>query len=258
MSFYGEVYEYGSLYNESMAERMIFPVKSVKLRMQDHTGHFVRLPLMRFVNEKWGISKIPGITPNLISGLHLFVAIIAGKLVSYGSLCIRRTGAVLFEVRSQLDLLDGVVYRAQSNMKNTFVSGWGTYGYLIDAFTDMAGGIILAIGCLVFLRKYPPIKHQTRRTVDVESGKKYSLLARDEDEKRLPQYESRRSVSVQLFISLAMIIIRGGLWDNYLKTYHELLEVPNSHVSQVCVKFLCLFAIILSELHVRSLETASP
>ena len=80
MSFYGEVYEYGSLYNESMAERMIFPVKSVKLRMQDHPGHFVRLPMMRFVNEKWGISKIPGITPNLISGLHLFVAIIAGKL----------------------------------------------------------------------------------------------------------------------------------------------------------------------------------
>lgn len=238
MSFYGEVFEYGSLYNESMAERMVFPVKSVKLRMQDHTGHYVRLPLMRFINEKWGISKIPGVTPNLISGLHLFVAIVAGKLVSYGNLCIRRIGVVLFEVRSQLDLLDGVVYRAQSNMKNTFVSGWGTYGYLIDAFTDMAGGIILGIGCMVYLRKYPPIKSQALRTGDVESGKKYSLLARDEDEKRLPQYESRRSVTIQLIVSVAMIIIRGGLWDNYLKTYHELLEVPSSHVSKVCMSFL--------------------
>lgn len=225
MSFLGELSEKGAVYNTSNTEGLMFPVKSIKLRMQDHTTHYINLPLMNLADEKLGISYLPGVSPNLISFTHLVVAIIAGKCCTSGSLCVRRLGVVLFEIRYQLDVLDGVVYRTQSHLKNTFVSGWGSYGYVIDAFTDTCGGIILAVGCAVYLNRYLPLKKRQVKPRDEEMGKKMFYFD-GEDEEVKYSFVNRRTVNIYMLLATLQIWLRSFFWDFYLRSYHGLLEVP--------------------------------
>ena len=232
MSFLGELSEKGISYNSSITEGLMFPVKSVKLRMQDHTTHYINLPLMDFLDEKLGISYIPGISPNLISFSHLVVAIIAGKCFSAESLCIRRLGAALFELRYQLDVLDGVVYRTQSHLKNTFVSGWGSYGYIIDAFTATCGGIILAIGCTVYLNRFLPLMKKRKKLQDEEIGKKMFYFYNEEEEVKY-SFVSRRTVNFYMVLVTIQVWLRSFFWDYYLRSYHNLLEVPIPGVPKV-------------------------
>ena len=216
----------------------MFPVKSIKLRMQDHTTHYISLPLMTIADEKLGISYLPGVSPNLISFSHLVVAIIAGKCFTCGSLCIRRLGVALFELRYLLDVLDGVVYRTQSHLRNTFVSGWGSYGYIIDAFTDTCGGIILAIGCTVYLNQFLPLKKRNTKPRGEEMGKKMFYFY-DEDEEVKYSFVSRRTVNIYMLLATIQIWLRSFFWDFYLRSYHELLEVPKSGIPKVTKNILC-------------------
>ena len=239
LSFFDELGEHGSFYNSTMAENMMFPVKSIKLRMQDHTDHYVNLPWMQFFNDYTGLYKVPGITPNLISGIHLFLAIMAAKCFVSGTLGIRRLGALLYELRCQLDILDGVVFRAQQNMKDNFMSVWGSMGYLVDAFADMCGGLLVAGACTVFLNRYPPWKRiKTKLHDELESGGRKALSFHHEDEERYV-HVNRRSVNIKMLLVVVQIIARSGFWDHYLHSYVDLLEKPNPEIPRVSFKSYC-------------------
>lgn len=233
LSFFDELAEHGSFYNSSMAENMMFPVKSIKLRMQDHTDHYVNLPWMQFFNENTGLHTVPGVTPNLISGIHLFLAVLAAKCFISGSLGIRRLGVVLYELRCQLDILDGVVFRAQQNLKGNFMSVWGSMGYLVDAFADMCGGLLVGGACAVFLNRYPPWKRvRTKPHDELESGRSKAVCFQSEEEERYV-HVNRRSVNIKMLLVVVQIIARSGFWDHYLHSYVELLEKPNSDIPRV-------------------------
>lgn len=98
-----------------------------------------------------GFSKSDLITPNMISFFHVFVAILAGRLVAFDSLGYRRVGVVLFQVRTFLDDLDGHVARVKRHIRGER-SEIGTMGYYVDGICDGLGCIALMVGVFVFLR----------------------------------------------------------------------------------------------------------
>lgn len=74
---------------------------TVKGLMLDHPNHFLLSPLAALMDRILGISRSwTWLTPNAISGFHVFVAILAGKCVSSDSLAQRRLGVILFQVRT--------------------------------------------------------------------------------------------------------------------------------------------------------------
>lgn len=229
LSFFDELGEHGSFYNSTVAEQMMFPVKSIKLRMTDHTDHYINLPWMQFLNDETGLYAVPGVTPNLITAIHFCLSILAARCFISGSLGIRRLGAVIYEVRSQLDILDGVVFRAQQNMKHNFLSVWGTMGYLIDAFADMCGGVFVAGACTIFLNRFPPWKRvRNKPREELELGRKVVSFQSENEERYV--HVNRRSVNIKMLLVVVQIIARSGFWDHYLHSYVELLENPNPDI----------------------------
>ncbi|EDO41206.1 predicted protein [Nematostella vectensis] len=199
--------------------------------MTEHIDHYINLPLMKLANENLGISSIPGVTPNVISFSHFICACISIKFLISGNLAIRRIGCCIYEFRNQLDLLDGVVYRAQAHQK-TYVSGWGSWGYLVDAAMDFGGGLLLAFGIGVFLQRYPPLKRVRIHSRDVESSRK--LLAEkvlDERPAFAHVHFDRRAITVKVLLATVQAVARSGIWDYFIKSYHELLEKPSVSIS---------------------------
>ena len=91
---------------------------SVKTLMNDHTGQYVLAPLSEYFDAFTQFSVIfYFISPNMISLLNLFLGLIAAQLVSSVVLRKRRMGVLLFEFRTLLDALDGVVFRSHSNTR---------------------------------------------------------------------------------------------------------------------------------------------
>ena len=88
---------------------------SLKLLMLDHTNHYVYYPLASFLDlDVLKISEqLTFITPDMISFSHVMVGAVAGKFLSSELLNQRRIGVLLFEVRSFLDSLDGLVARSR-------------------------------------------------------------------------------------------------------------------------------------------------
>ncbi|OXA52766.1 ceramide phosphoethanolamine synthase isoform X2 [Folsomia candida] len=131
------------------------------------------------------------ITPNMISFFHVFVALMASRLISNDSLCVRRIGVLLFQFRNFLDAVDGVIARerrktvalASANlmiMNQTYSSIGGTdnniyypppdgismdqvkeykssesLGYWVDGICDGVGGIFLYLACYFYLQRHP-------------------------------------------------------------------------------------------------------
>lgn len=74
---------------------------TVKGLTLDHPNHFLLSPLAALMDKILGISESwYWLTPNLISGFHVFVAVLAGKFVSSESLTQRRLGVMLFQLRT--------------------------------------------------------------------------------------------------------------------------------------------------------------
>ena len=93
---------------------------TVKLRMLDHFGHYIYLPFCTWFDHYFRISSIPWMSPNVVTAVHWCLAAISGGLFASSSLNVRRMGVVMFECRSMLDIMDGVIYRAQSKVKPCF------------------------------------------------------------------------------------------------------------------------------------------
>jgi CDP-alcohol phosphatidyltransferase len=124
---------------------------TVKALMLDHTNHYIFAPMATLFDDLVGFSQSDFITPNMISFFHVFVAILAGRLIALDSLCYRRLGVVLFQFRTFLDDLDGHVARTKRHVRGER-SEIGTMGYYVDGICDGLGCIALMIGVFIFLR----------------------------------------------------------------------------------------------------------
>lgn len=124
---------------------------TVKSLLLDHTNHYIFAPLATLFDDLVGFSRSDVITPNMISFFHVFVAILAGRLVAFDSLGYRRLGVVLFQFRTFLDDLDGHVARVKRHIRGER-SEIGTTGYYVDGICDGLGVIALMIGVFIFLR----------------------------------------------------------------------------------------------------------
>lgn len=102
-----------------------------------------------------GFSRSDIITPNMISFFHVFVAILAGRMIASDSLGYRRLGVVLFQIRTFLDDLDGHVARTKKHVRGER-SEIGTTGYYVDGICDGLGCIALMLGVFVYLKNNPP------------------------------------------------------------------------------------------------------
>lgn len=251
MSFFGEMQEQGLAANSSAVKtsKSRFPIKSVKLRMQDHISHYVWLPLSESVDTKYEISKYSWVSPNLISGLHLIVAIIAARLIYEDNIWVRRIGCIVFEFRCFLDIFDGVVYRAQSNMKTSFVNGWGTYGYFIDAAADFIGCILVLCACILYFMKHPPVKYREFSNEDYETALMIDYrgtLNSQFKEKLVVFYENKKKVLIMMIAFGVQVSARSFFWDHFLYEYHTLLEVKSDAISPVgvCNITLSLFTFL--------------
>lgn len=124
---------------------------TVKALMLDHTNHYIFAPMATLFDDLVGFSKHDVVTPNMISFFHVFVAILAGRMVASDSLSFRRFGVVLFQIRTFLDDLDGHVARAKRHIRGER-SEIGTMGYYVDGLCDGLGCIALMIGVFCFLK----------------------------------------------------------------------------------------------------------
>ena len=244
LSFFGELAaEQANGYKELKNTTLITHI-TIKLKMQDHFGHYLFLPFTRWLNVTFQISKISWVTPNVITLMHFCIAFVCGRLLASCSIFLRRTGVALYEVRSMLDVLDGVVYRAQA-ASTEFLSGWGTYGYLTDALADTIGGLFVMCGSIYRLNKYLPFKNPEDlaklkykfRNYDEESCE--ALLSADdscseeaEELYSLKRY-TRRVVNLSILFFTFTVILRSGLWDHFNHGYHNLLGVKRADISPV-------------------------
>lgn len=217
--------------------------KTIKLRMQDHFAHHIYLPFCEWMENILHLSQIPGVTPNAITALHFCLAIIAGRLIASSSFFHRRLGVVIYFTRNMLDTLDGVIYRVTSKSTD-YLSGWGTYGYMVDAMADTVGGLFIMAGTIYRLNKHLPLKNPELLTkmknkynnYDAESGER--LLSADESSSceeveqghGLKRF-SRQAVNLTILFYTITIIIRSGLWDHFNHGYHELLAAKRPDIS---------------------------
>ena len=211
---------------------------TIKLRTQDHFGHYVYLPVATWVDETFRVSKIPFVTANVITVMHFILAILCGKLVANQKLFVRRVAVILYSIRTMLDALDGVVYREQSSTKE-FNQGWGTYGYLIDAAADSFGGIFLLLGTLYRFNKNPPIKNtEVIKEKQDREDKEQPLLSEDScSEENNKCYGVKRYSKSCVYstgvIFAFFIFLRSFLWDYYNHAYYNLLAVKEPNIDPV-------------------------
>ncbi|XP_066936199.1 ceramide phosphoethanolamine synthase-like [Clytia hemisphaerica] len=244
LAFFGEMSSEQNHLSMHLRNGSALEKKTIKLRMQDHFAHHLYLPFCEWMERNFHLSQIPGVTPNAITALHFSLAIIAGRLIASSSFSHRRAGAVIYFIRNMLDTLDGVIYRAKSKSTD-YLSGWGTYGYMIDGMADTIGGLFIMIGTIYRLNKHLPIKNpeilpklkNKYRNYDAESGER--LLSADEscseNEKLEEGYGlkrySRQTVNLTIFFFTLTVIVRSALWDHFNHGYHELLAQKRPDIS---------------------------
>ena len=211
---------------------------SVKLRMLPPFDLYVYLPLCNWAENVFGLSQIPGMTPNRVTFVHFSVAVVSGRLFASSCLLFRRIGCFLFEFRSCLDVLDGVIYRAQSTHK-TFLSGWGSWGYWIDGMADVFGSLFIILGTVYRYNKCPPPKDRSKAAKyndkmkedsDAEASFLPTHCADTGSSNGVERFSRRSAFKICLFITLS-VVVRSRMWDHFIQSYHELLGVPRADIS---------------------------
>ena len=207
------------------------PVPSVKLLMQDHMGHYVHHYGAEAFEDQFRVSLLPFITPNFVTTTHLFVACLAGYLVGNEHLKWRQVGVGLFQLRTFLDMLDGVVYRRQHN-QFMYVNGWGTIGYYIDAVADVVGALFLMWGIYTTLNRHPPRRSE-------------GLPLRNPPEPLTDVPVSTGTIKFSLFLVLMQGLLRSFFWDRFQYSFHTIfatvMQRPADAVSSTHVHTMCAF-----------------
>lgn len=219
---------------------------SIKLLVLDHPNHYIYYPLGSWLDiDVLKLSeKRTFITPDMISWTHVAVAGFASKFLASETLTHRRIGFLLFEMRSFLDSLDGLVARSRSRQK-AMVADRSQWGFWMDGICDLFGTIFFMLAVLRICQRCVP-----RRVVNFHvrpfiykylpaSVKKYPVLASGADaadqEPFLPTPATsklrtnvisfRQSTVIVASLSLLMFL-SSYFWNRYMEQYHLLLEIP--------------------------------
>ena len=148
--------------DETQTDSFWYPLSVKKIMMTDPT-HYIRSPIAEFVEHRLGFSEhLPFISANTISLFHCVLSGVSIKFLVDDSLFWRQVGVGLFQFRNFLDSFDGVIYRAHAK-RSTYKSHYGSLGYLVDAFSDVFGGLCLVGSCAIYLLKRPPLKRSLTR-----------------------------------------------------------------------------------------------
>jgi hypothetical protein len=207
---------------------VFYPLTVKKIMMCEST-HYVRSPLAELVEDVFGFSVLfPFISANAISLAHCLLSLFCMKLLSHKNLWWRQMGVCLFQFRNFLDSFDGVVYRAHAKHKYAYKSVYGSYGYFIDAVSDVFGGICLTVAIALYLLKNPPPKRNQTKCFD------FNDAINNDD------YAPLRSPSnLTIVVSVALVGIRlalsGLFWDRSVHAYEDLLDSNSlSALHEVC------------------------
>jgi phosphatidylglycerophosphate synthase len=116
-----------------------------KRRLEDPTNTFYRYRVARPI--ALALVHTP-ITPNQVSMVQPFLAAIAGWLITFDDWPHLAAGALLFEVRSILDCVDGTLAREKKMSSPS--------GHAIDAMCDWLGVVLLYLGIFWHFHLHPP------------------------------------------------------------------------------------------------------
>ena len=166
----------------------------------------------------------------------------SGRLFVSTLLCVRRIVVLTFECRSMLDIMDGVIYRAQSKTK-AVLSGWGTWGYLIDGVADTTGSLFLLAGLMWRLNNKPPLKppqthhHKYQPLGTSDTTTTTTTTFHHTDDSSFDQSDcgdgdrySRTYVNFTMLFLAVAVGLRGALWDHFVHNYHTVLAVRRKDV----------------------------
>lgn len=200
-------------------------------------------PIAEFVESNLHFTQhFPSITANSISIFHCFLSIVCVKFFSSESLFRRRIGVLIFEFRSFLDCLDGVVFRANKKFAR-YKSYHNEIGYYIDGLSDVLGGTCLIIGCYLYFNKHRPSRsklhplHQplsvrTSRSNELDKDEEDSIMINLDDEKKSPCFNEINTnileTKQRIFAVFALFGLRYALaavfWDKSVQAYENLLD----------------------------------
>lgn len=220
---------------------------SVKLLMTDPVNHYIIGPAAEYFDEITHFSKVfYFITPNMISITHVTVSLISAKLVSSEHLSTRRIAVLMYLFRSWLDDLDGVVYRSHTHTKGMYISNHNTFGYYVDIYSDIIGGIFLMIGILFSLWKVllpanggnytslPVTKTDSGQASPVPNSspnKKTSfniLNVFTGNERHSGVIFTKRYIFLKTLSVGLMIAVASGTWDKCVERYTEVFQTDLS------------------------------
>lgn len=202
-------------------------VVTVKALMLDYPNLYILSPLAAIIDRILGISKSwTWVTPNMISGFHVFVAIWAGRFVASSSLWDRRMGVLLFEFRTWLDDLDGHVARKRKHITGER-SDVGSAGYWVDGICDGLGCIALMAGVFYFLKKNPP-----RRGYEKLPRIHPNVESQDVNTEIIYKKQRFRALIRNMLLVTGHLLIVSIGWNRYISLYQDLLETDgNSSVT---------------------------
>jgi phosphatidylglycerophosphate synthase len=116
-----------------------------KLRVEEPTNRFVYYPMARQLVKL--LLKTP-ISANQVTIMQPFIAALAGILIAQQEHHFMIAGAVIFELRSFLDCVDGTLARAKKTCSPN--------GHALDALCDWIGVVCLYLGILFHFVRFPP------------------------------------------------------------------------------------------------------
>jgi phosphatidylglycerophosphate synthase len=116
-----------------------------KLRVEEPTNRFLYYPIARGLVKV--LMKTP-ITANQVTLAQPLIAAAAGYLITFNDWRYLVLGALVFEVRSLLDCVDGTLARAKKTASPN--------GHALDAICDWLGVVFLYVGVYFHFRLHPP------------------------------------------------------------------------------------------------------
>ncbi|XP_014211341.1 ceramide phosphoethanolamine synthase-like [Copidosoma floridanum] len=201
-------------------------VVTVKALMLDYPNLYILSPLAGIIDRILGISSSwLWITPNMISGFHVVVAVLAGYFVSSSSLSDRRLGVIMFEFRTWLDDLDGHVARRRKHITGER-SDVGSAGYWVDGICDGLGSIALIVGVFFFLKKNPPRRgYEKLRRI-------YPCVESQEVNTEIIYKRLRfRALVRNILLVTGHLLIASIGWNRYISLYQDLLETDDNSLA---------------------------
>ena len=144
---------------------------------------------------------------------------------------------LIFQTRSFLDCLDGVVFRA--HMKNhRYKSYYGDLGYYVDALSDILGGICLVVGCLLCFFRQRPLRLQARPATQSQSTRssptsdigleetELMVLNLDNEQTAVNSkiLETKRNIILALSLFALRYSLSAMFWDRYVRVYEGMLD----------------------------------